>query len=152
MELDFPSQPPQMETLPPAAITALGIHPLAVMRSGNKVLIDVAKESEVRSIHPDFAALLHATKYEIIVTSQADMPGFDFVSRFFAPVVGINEDPVTGSAHCVLTPYWGQKLDKFEMKAFQASERGGILKVRLAGDRVFILGQAVTISEGEIIE
>jgi PhzF family phenazine biosynthesis protein len=150
VELDFPSQPPLLELLPGDVYAALGIHSGVAFRYGNKVLIELESESTLRSLHPDFNRLLEATQHEIIVTSKAQTRGFDFVSRFFAPVVGINEDPVTGSAHSVLTPYWSQKLGKNEMNAFQASERGGILKVKLGKDRVFILGKAVTISKGSL--
>ncbi len=151
IELNFPSQSPQPDTLPDKAIKALGVNPLAILRFEGKCLIEVATESEVCNLQPDFPSLLAATPLEIIVTSRASRKGFDFISRFFAPVVGVNEDPVTGSAHCLLTPYWSEKLGKLEMKAFQASARGGELKVCLAGDRVLILGQAVTVLAGELL-
>ena len=150
VELDFPSQPPLPEFLPGDVYAALGIHSGVASRQENKILIELESESSVRGLRPDFVSLLEATKHEVIVTSKAETRGFDFVSRFFAPVVGINEDSVTGSAHCVLTPYWSQKLGKKEMKAYQASERGGILKVRLGKDRVFIQGQAVTVAQGSL--
>jgi predicted PhzF superfamily epimerase YddE/YHI9 len=86
-----------------------------------------------------------------MVTSRASTAGFDFVSRFFAPRVGVNEDPVTGSAHCCLTPYWSKRLGKNELVAYQASARGGVLRVRLAGERVGIAGQAVTTLRGELL-
>ena len=148
VELDFPSQPPLPEFLPGDVYAALGIRSGVASRFENKILIELESESAVRGLHPDFVRLSEATKHEVIITSKAETRGFDFVSRFFAPEVGINEDPVTGSAHCVLTPYWSQKLHKNEMKACQASERGGILKVKLGKDRVFIQGQAVTLAEG----
>ncbi len=150
IELNFPSQPPLPEKLQDKAIKALGVNPIKILRSGEKCLIEVATEAEVRDLHPDFAALLAATPLEIIVTSKASAQGFDFISRFFAPGVGVNEDPVTGSAHCLLTPYWSKKLGKLEMKAFQASARGGELVVRLDGDKVRIQGQAATIFTGEL--
>jgi predicted PhzF superfamily epimerase YddE/YHI9 len=86
-----------------------------------------------------------------MVTSKADTKEFDFVSRFFAPHVGINEDPVTGSAHCSLGPFWMERLGKNEMLAFQASERGGKVRVRIEGDRVFLGGRAVTVFRGELV-
>src|SRR5947199_337304 len=86
-----------------------------------------------------------------MVTSRAATPGYDFVSRFFAPRVGVDEDPVTGSAHCALTPFWSERLQRSEMTAFQASRRGGVLRVRLAGDRVGLGGQAVTVLRGELV-
>jgi predicted PhzF superfamily epimerase YddE/YHI9 len=88
----------------------------------------------------------------ISVTSLATSPGYDFISRFFAPRVGVNEDPVTGSAHCTLGPYWSTKLAKNEFAAYQASERGGVLRVRVAGDRVYLGGRAVTILHGELVD
>jgi PhzF family phenazine biosynthesis protein len=150
VELDFPSQPPLPEFLPGDVYAALGIHSGVASRHENKILIELESESVVRALHPDFISLLNATKHEVIVTSKSQTRGFDFMSRFFAPVVGINEDPVTGSAHCVLTPYWSQKLGKKEMKAYQASERGGVLRLKLGKDRVFIQGQAVTVAQGSL--
>jgi PhzF family phenazine biosynthesis protein len=150
VELDFPSQPPLREFLPGDVYAALGIHSGVASRHGNKILIELENESAVRDLHPDFISLLNATQHEVIVTSRSQTRGFDFVSRFFAPSVGINEDPVTGSAHCVLAPYWSQKLGKKEMKAYQASERGGVLRVKLGKDRVFIQGQAVTVAQGSL--
>lgn len=150
IELDFPSQPPLPEFLAGDVYAALGIRSGVASRHENKILIELESEAAVRGLHPDFVSLLEATRHEVIVTSKAETRGFDFVSRFFAPEVGINEDPVTGSAHCVLTPYWSQKLGKKEMKAYQASERGGILKVQLGKDRVFIQGQAMTIAQGSL--
>ena len=85
------------------------------------------------------------------MTSRSDRLGFDFVSRFFAPASGVNEDPVTGSSHCTLGPFWQERLQKSEFTAYQASARGGVVKVRLAGDRVFLGGQAVTVLRGELL-
>ncbi len=107
--------------------------------------MEVAVEGMVRKLRPDFQRLLGIPVRGVIVTSRASLKGFDFVSRFFAPAVGVDEDPATGSSHCALTPYWAAKLGKPEMLAYQASERGGVLKVRLEGKRVKIAGQAVTI-------
>jgi predicted PhzF superfamily epimerase YddE/YHI9 len=87
----------------------------------------------------------------VIVTSRSASPESDFVSRFFAPAAGIPEDPVTGSAHCCLGPYWAERLGKDELVGYQASARGGIVRVRLAGDRVKLLGQAVTVIRGELV-
>ena len=97
---------------------------------------------------PDFAGLSGLPVRGIIATANSD---FDFLSRFFAPATGINEDPVTGSAHCALAPYWAERLGKLEMTAFQASPRGGVVKVKLAGDRVLLRGQAVTVLRGELV-
>ncbi|WP_440947431.1 PhzF family phenazine biosynthesis protein [Methanosarcina sp. T3] len=87
----------------------------------------------------------------VIVTARAGTGGYDFVSRFFAPEIGVWEDPVTGSAHCCLGPYWQKKLNKDEFVAYQASERGGVLKVKVTGERVLISGKAVTVMEGELL-
>jgi len=85
------------------------------------------------------------------VTSPSSSPGFDFVSRFFAPGSGIDEDPVTGSSHCALAPYWGERLGKSEMVGYQTSARGGVVRVRLDGDRVKLAGQAITVLRGELV-
>jgi predicted PhzF superfamily epimerase YddE/YHI9 len=101
-------------------------------------------------MQPDFAKLGRLPGRGVMVTSQATTPEFDFISRYFAPWVGINEDPVTGSAHCILGPYWAKKLGKGSLRAFQASSRGGILDVRPEGERVYLLGQAITVLAGEL--
>ncbi len=99
---------------------------------------------------PNYKALLQVDCRSVAVTAKASSPPFDFVSRYFAPAVGVNEDPVTGSAHCALGPYWAASLHKPEMLAYQASARGGVLRVRPQGDRVILLGQAVTVFEGQL--
>ena len=103
----------------------------------------------MRGLAPDHAALARLPVRG--VTSRASTPGFDFVSRFFAPGSGIAEDPVTGSSHCALGPYWAAQLGKTELVAYQASPRGGVVRVRLAGDRVKLGGQAVTVLRGELV-
>ena len=108
--------------------------------------------AEVEAIAPDFMRLLRVDCRGVIVTSRATAPEYDFISRFFAPAVGVNEDPVTGSAHCRLTPYWQKKLGKNQLRAFQASRRGGSLQLFAVDDRVRIGGKAVTIIKGELIE
>ncbi len=108
-------------------------------------------EEILRSIEPDFALLASLDARGVIVTSAFGGPEFDFVSRFFAPGHGIDEDPVTGSAHCALGPFWGERLHKDEVTGCQASARGGIVRVRLNGDRVDICGQAVTVMKGELL-
>ena len=105
----------------------------------------------VRGLKPDLAALERVDARGIIVTSRAATPGFDFVSRFFAPQSGVPEDPVTGSAHCALAPYWSERLDRTELTGYQASPRGGVVRVRLASDRVMLGGQAVTVLRGELL-
>jgi predicted PhzF superfamily epimerase YddE/YHI9 len=114
-------------------------------------LIEVESEAEVLALQPDFTALKRTETRGTIVTSRASRPGFDFISRFFAPAAGINEDPVTGSAHCVLTPYWSKRLGQTSFMAYQASARGGILKLNLYGERVGLGGQAITVLRGELV-
>jgi PhzF family phenazine biosynthesis protein len=152
IELNFPSRPIR-HGLPDWAdslIGALGIKPMFIGLSAEDVLIEVADEDTVRSLEPDFAVLKSLPARGVIVTSRASDPRFDFASRFFAPAVGVNEDPVTGSSHCVLTPFWAQRLGKASMTAYQASSRGGVLKVRIDGERVRIAGRAVTVIRGEL--
>ena len=104
----------------------------------------------VRAVSPDFTLLRTVEVRGVIVTAPATTPRYDFVSRFFAPKVGVDEDPVTGSAHCCLAPFWAKRLGKTELSAYQASARGGALSVRVAGDRVFLGGRAVTVLSGEL--
>ena len=152
IELDFPAKAEE-EIAPPAGLLdALGTpHPRHVGRNEFDYLVELASEGEVRALHPDFAVLRQLPVRGVIVTSRASTDGFDFVSRFFAPAVGVDEDPVTGSAHCCLTPYWAARLGKSELRAWQASARGGALRVRLAGDRVKLAGHAVTVMRGELL-
>ncbi len=150
IELDFPADPPAPAVAPPELVKALGVRPVEV-RKGRYYLVEVASEEAVKSVAPDFA-LLANDAFGVMVTSRASSPGADFVSRFFAPAHGINEDPVTGSSHCCLTPYWQEKLGKREMVARQVSERGGMLRVRASGGRVYIAGQAVTVLRGELVD
>ena len=153
IELDFPATPPASAPAPPGLATALGegVTPRWVGRSKFDYLVELDSEDAVRSLKPDLAALERVDARGIIVTSRATTPGFDFVSRFFAPRSGVPEDPVTGSAHCALTPFWSERLDRTEMTAYQASPRGGVIRVRLAGDRVTLAGQAVTVLRGELL-
>ena len=115
-------------------------------------IVELESESAVRSLVPAFAALAALPVRGVIVTARAGTVGFDFVSRFFAPGVGIDEDPVCGSAHCCLGPFWGERLGKTDLTAYQASPRGGVLRVGLRGDRVRLAGQAVTVLRGELID
>ena len=150
IELDFPATPAAPAAPPPRLAEALGVTPRWVGRSKFDYLLEVDAEATVRSLAPDFTALARAEARGVIVTSRATTPGYDFVSRFFAPRAGVNEDPVTGSAHCALTPFWGERLQRTEMTAYQASPRGGVVRVRLAGDRVVLSGQAVTVVRGDL--
>ncbi len=151
IELDFPATPASAALPPAGLIEAVGAKATFVGRSRFDYLVEVDSEATVRVLDPDLGALSRVEARGVIVTSRADpKSAFDFVSRFFAPRSGVPEDPVTGSAHCALTPYWSAKLGKKELRAFQASPRGGELRLRLVSDRVRIGGQAVTVLRGEL--
>ena len=153
IELDFPATPPA-PAAPPAGLTAAlggGVGPRWVGRSKFDYLVELDSEATVRALTPDLAALETVEARGMIVTSRATTPGYDFVSRFFAPRSGVPEDPVTGSAHCALTPFWSERLNQTQMTAYQASSRGGVIRVRLAGDRVMLAGQAVTVLRGDLL-
>jgi PhzF family phenazine biosynthesis protein len=150
IELDFPATPERTIAPPPGLAEALGAEIRYVGRGRLDCLVELADESTVRSLKPDLAKLRDVDARGIIVTSRSATTDRDFVSRFFAPSVGIAEDPVTGSAHCCLAPYWAAKLGKTELVAEQVSTRGGVLKLRVDGDRVRIAGQAVTVIRGEL--
>lgn len=149
IELDFPSLPVEKTDLPETVLTALPVTPLFTGTNQMDYLIEVASEGEVMSLKPNFRLLAEVPIRGVMVTSRSEDNAYDFISRFFAPASGVNEDPVTGSAHCALTPYWGAKLEKEKMTAFQASYRGGILKVRMNDDRVIMAGKAITVLKGE---
>jgi PhzF family phenazine biosynthesis protein len=151
IEMDFPSMPEEEVSSPAGLSHALGIQPVYTGMNRFDYLIEVASEREVRIMEPDFSGLSKIPMRGVIVTSRASTPGFDFVSRFFAPSVGIQEDPVTGSAHCCLAPYWQRKLERNTLTAYQASERGGVLRIRLdAPGRVTLAGAAVTVWKGSL--
>ncbi len=150
IELDFPATPAAPAAAPAGLAQALRVAPRWVGRSKFDYLVEVASEDVVRGLAPDFAALEQVDARGIIVTSRATARDYDFVSRFFAPRAGVREDPVTGSAHCALTPFWSERLGKSQLTAYQASPRGGVIRVRLTGDRVRLAGQAVTVLRGEL--
>src|SRR5262245_11345539 len=146
ISLDFPALPVEPVPAPEALVQALQVTPLYVgesRASGARYLVEVASEAIVRALQPDFALLKTLPVQGAIVTSRATSAGFDFVSRYFAPRAGIDEDPVTGSAHCCLGPFWHQRLNKDAFVAYQASARGGVVRVQVQGDRVVLSGQAV---------
>jgi PhzF family phenazine biosynthesis protein len=150
IELNFPAKPAEATPLPDHLLQALGIvQAKYIGKNQFDYLVEVASELELRQLQPDFTLLKTLPVRGIIVTSRA--ADYDFVSRFFAPGSGIDEDPVTGSAHCCLAPYWQERSGKSEFLAYQASARGGILKVRCEGDRVILGGQAVTVMRGELV-
>jgi PhzF family phenazine biosynthesis protein len=152
IELDFPATPPADAEEPPGLSEALGVTPCYIGRSRFDYLVEVDSEDIVRRAKPIFSALAKLEVRGVMITSRASTPGVDFVSRFFAPGSGIDEDPVTGSAHCCLTPFWSARLDRTSLTARQLSARGGQLRLRLDGDRVKIGGQAVTVMRGEFLD
>jgi len=154
IELDFPEKRAEETAVPEELLPALGLIAAEVRftgKGGGDYLIVLEDEQRVRSLRPDFAALAKLPVRGVIVSGAAEGGEFDFVSRFFAPGSGVAEDPVTGSAHCTLAPYWAGQLGKEAFVAYQASARGGVLEVRLEGERVKLRGQAVTVLRGEIV-
>lgn len=166
IELDFPAFATEPATAPPGLAEALGAEPVTVTRSGDDYLVELADESTVRTLAPDARALAQLPLRGVIVTATADGGAtavgagatatvsdtrYDFVSRFFAPGYGIDEDPVTGFAHCILGPYWAARLGRHTLVGYQASARGGYVRVTLRGGRVRLGGQAVTVMRGELL-
>jgi PhzF family phenazine biosynthesis protein len=149
IELNFPATPEERADGPAELIEALKIEPLYVGKDIFDYIVEVKSEDTVKNMAPDFTKLMKVPMRGVIVTARSTE--YDFISRFFAPEVGIFEDPVTGSAHCCLGPYWMKKLGKEEFYAYQASERGGLLKVKVAGNRVLISGKAITVMEGSLL-
>jgi PhzF family phenazine biosynthesis protein len=150
IELNFPVKPVLEAEAPAGLVEALGVQPVTIGRSQFDYLVELETEEAVRGLTPDIARLKGVEARGIIVTSRSHSGRYDFVSRFFAPAVGVTEDPVTGSAHCALAPYWAEKLGKNEMLAYQASARGGEVRVKLNGERVLLGGKAVTVLQGEL--
>ncbi len=153
IELDFPALPVHEAALPDEIREALGVKPRYVGRDSNErnYLIELESEEAVRNLRPNFESLRKNATSGVIVTARAATAPYDFVSRFFASYAGIDEDPVTGSAHCSLAPYWAERLGKSEMTGYQASARGGVVGVRLSGDRVLLSGAAVTVLRGNLM-
>jgi predicted PhzF superfamily epimerase YddE/YHI9 len=150
IDLDFPAEPPQETTPPDRLLEALGTEALWVGKNRFDYLVEIDSEEELRKMKPDFNLLSAVQTRGVIVTSRSSCREYDFVSRFFAPAAGVLEDPVTGSAHCCLGPFWKEKTGSFEFTAYQVSERGGLLKLRVGVKRVHIGGRAVTVWRGEI--
>ena len=151
ISMDFPAEPAAASVPVPGLGEALGAEPLYTGRNRFDLLVELPLADDVCSLEPDMGALSAVHARGIIVTAASDLPHFDFVSRFFAPSAGIPEDPVTGSAHCCLAPYWGEKLNKTEMTGFQCSPRGGSVRVALNGDRVVLKGHAVHVISGTLL-
>ena len=152
IEMDFPAKIATACEAPPQLLPALGVVSARfVGRNAFDYFVEVDSEAALRSLAPDHSTLRKLPVRGIIATARGETPGFDFVSRFFAPGSGIDEDPVTGSAHTALAPYWAGLLGKAEMVGFQASSRGGVVKVRVNGDRVILGGQAVTVMTADLL-
>jgi PhzF family phenazine biosynthesis protein len=149
MTMDFPARTAEpcreWDDLP----AVLGAQARFIGRNGTDGLVELENEQAVRSLRPDFALLSQYLVRGVIVTARSDDPGYDFVSRFFAPRAGVPEDPVTGSAHCCLGPYWGERLGKRDLVGYQASARGGSVRVGLRGSRIHLGGRAVIVLSGE---
>ena len=151
IELDFPVEPVEACEPPTGMLEVLGARALFTGRTRTRYFVELESASAVRILNPDISGINRFPPGRMLVTARSDEPAYDCVSRYFAPGVGVPEDPVTGSAHCALAPYWSARLDKTEFVAYQASARGGILKVRLEGDRAFLAGQSVTVMRGELL-
>jgi PhzF family phenazine biosynthesis protein len=153
IELDFPASSVSAAECPSELTAALSLstEPLFVGRSEFDFFVEIDSEQELRALRPDMGLIERVGARGVIVTSQTDGDEYHFLSRFFAPQSGVPEDPVTGSAHCSLGPYWGKKLGVQEMLAFQASSRGGEVRVRLGDDRVYLGGQAVTVLRADLL-
>jgi len=152
IEMDFPAWPTAPVARARGLAQALGTELLAVGTYEGNLVVEVSDEQAVRNLRPDFPSLAEQAPKLVAVTARSSDSNFDFVSRVFVPALGIDEDPVTGSAHCCLGPYWQDKLGKDELRAFQASARGGIVTVRCHGERVALGGQAVTVLRGELLQ
>jgi len=151
IELNFPAVKSVDVKVPDNVIEAIGATPIRCKKADWVYLLELESSEIVRQVNPDFSMLAKQPVSDAIITGIDKSGEYDFVSRFFAPSVGINEDPVTGFAHCVLSPYWSERLGKDSFKAFQASQRGGELKLKLDGYRVLLMGQAITILKGELL-
>ena len=149
--MDFPSLPPEDMSIPEGLAKALGLAPVYIGQNRLDLLAVLDSASEVRGLRPDFSRLQTVDSRGVIVTAPSDQPEYDFISRAFFPALGIDEDPVTGSAHSCLGPYWSERLGKGEVVGFQASARGGLVRVKVSGDRVDIGGQAVTVMQIDLL-
>jgi PhzF family phenazine biosynthesis protein len=149
--LDFPATPPETVPAPPDLADVLGASPRYFGRTPYDYLVELESEATVRALEPDLGRLARLPVRGVIVTAASVDPARQFVSRFFAPGAGVPEDPVTGSAHCALGPFWGERFGVTELVGYQASRRGGTVQVRLAGERVQLGGQAVTVLRGELL-
>ena len=149
--LDFPRTPALPSPAPSGLLESLGARARWIGRSPFDWLVELEHDATVRGLEPDLARLARIEARGVIVTARAEDDSHDFVSRVFAPAAGIPEDPVTGSAHCALAPFWAERLGKQELTGYQASARGGTVRVRLVEDRVLLGGTAVTVARGEVL-
>jgi len=149
--LNFPSDPWEPSSAPPDLANALGVTIAAFGRNRFDYLVVLESEAAVRGLRPNIAKLSGYPVRGVIVTAAADSEGVDFVSRFFAPQSGVEEDSVTGSAHCCLGPYWAERLGRPRLRGFQASLRGGFVGVAVLGARVELIGEATTVLRGELL-
>lgn len=151
IEMDFPARPVTPIDAPAALLDAVGVRPESAWHGAIGYVLVLRSEDDVRSARPDFERMRGIADGWTCITAAASTGGFDFVSRFFAPQSGIDEDPVTGAAHCALADLWSKLTGRFEFRAFQASARGGVVLVRADGDRVHLGGQAVTVLRGTLV-
>jgi len=151
IEMNFPAEPESAVPCPEGLKRALGVEPLYCGKNRMDYLLEVESEKIVRELRPDFRLLAAVDMRGVIVTARSESAGFDFVSRFFAPAVGVDEDPVTGSSHCCLAPYWEKRLGRNPLTGLQVSARGGIVKVKNVANRVLISGKAVSVLKGELV-
>lgn len=151
IEMDFPSLATEICEAPYGLVSAIKAEPQSVHRSSMDYLVEIASAGQLRELIVDVNAVALYPVRGLIVTAKSDSPKYDFISRFFAPACGVNEDPVTGSAHCALGPYWSRKLGKTSLVAYQASERGGIVRMKTSENRVLLEGQAVLMSKVEFV-
>lgn len=150
IEMDFPATPEESAPSPPQLAEVLGASPRYVGKNVFDYFVELESEEVVRNLRPDFSGIEKLPVRGVIVTAISNSGEYDFVSRFFGPQTGVAEDPVTGSAHCCLGPFWGKKLKKNQLVGYQASARGGVVRLRLGGNRVYLQGQAVTVLRGEL--
>ena len=154
IQLDFPVRPTTPCERPTDLEKSLGVPVLSVSHYGSGYLAELSSDNDVKKVKPDFVLMETFLKnglYGVIITARSSQPEYDIVSRFFAPVAGVPEDPVTGSAHCSLAPFWSSRLNEKTLNAYQASARGGALKMTLEDDRVYLSGKAVTKIIGQLV-
>jgi PhzF family phenazine biosynthesis protein len=151
IEMDFPAEPETQADFPQDVVKAFGAKARYVGKNRFDYLVEFDSAEIVRKMTPNFSLLSEVSGRGFIVTSRSDSDPYDFISRFFAPAAGVNEDPVTGSAHCCLGPYWANKLGKNELIGYQASTRGGVVKVWIGDERVYLGGQAVTVMRAKLL-